>query len=195
VEGAIVQQLKLDDLLRYGFCGGLFVLTLLLVHPASSEKLSQAKSVGEAGLLLGLVLLIGSLIYTLHRALTYPLVLFKLAALVVAIFGGFKFELALVIPFFQTKLERDMDGWRLELRRKQDALSGVIAEWGAQVHFLYCSGLSVLLALFVTSFFIVDENPLTRRFLFWSSALMMFGGFYHHVRLLRMIDASWTRQT
>jgi len=171
----------------------LFLLSLLLAHPLSADKLSQAKGIGEATLVIGLVLLVGSLIYTLHRAITYPLVLFRLAWLVLALFRVYTFEWAMAIPFRQPRIEQEMDKWRLELRRAGDALHAVIAEWGAQVHFLYCSGLAILLALFLGRFLANAENALARRVLLVCSLVILLGGFFHHIRLLCMISVARRR--
>jgi hypothetical protein len=147
-----MQQFRIDELLRYALCGGLFLATFLVAHPSSPEILTQTRGIGDATVLLGIVLLIGSLIYTMHRAITFHLILYPLAWGILALFRVYPFEWGMVIPFRLSRVERDLDRWRLSLCRSQDPLYAVIAEWGAQVHFLYCSALAILLALFIATY-------------------------------------------
>lgn len=148
----------------------------------------------QATLVLGVVILTGSVIYTLHRALTYPLLLFPLALLAVSMFHKWPFDWDILMPIKQSGIESHVEKQRLELRRQKNPLDPIFAEWGAQVHFLYCSGWAILLGLYVgarlQSHLIATSN---RHMLIAVALPVIFSGaFIHHVRLLHriMIEAS-----
>ncbi len=185
-----MKDLKIEDLLRYGFCGGLFLITLILTHPDNVKNVLETKNIGQATLVVGSVLLLGSLIYTLHRALTYPLILFRAALLATAAFGIFPFEWALLNPFRQPQIEEQLDRWRLDVRRSDSTLHSVIDHWGAEVHFLYCSSLGIFTAIYLGSFLPTTYNLTARRVLVRGAVFILFAGLYHHFRLLRMISSN-----
>lgn len=182
-----MQPLRIEDLLRYTFSGGLFVLTLILVHPIWWNKIPTIQGVGDATVMIGLVLLAGSLIYTLHRALTYPFLFFPATLCFACIFRAFPFEAAICIPFQTSTLELDFDRWRYRLRREQDPLNVVLADWGAQVHFLYCSGLAIVSALLLGWVMPVPENVLALRVFSSVAIIALLAGFVHNLRLLLML--------
>lgn len=75
----------------------------------------------DATVLVGLVMLIGSLIYTIHRAIVYPL-LYRLV--IFHVYG------------------KEIDPHELEIshwKRTDDPLQIRMKEWGSQTHFMYCS--------------------------------------------------------
>lgn len=184
-----MQQLRLEELLRYAFSGALGMIAVFLTHP-TLEVFSPNRSIADATLVIGLVLLTGSLIYTLHRAVVYP-VLYRAALLTLAACRVFPFSRDLLVPYRQARIELEMDQWRLKLRREKDPMHGHIAEWGAQVHFLYCSALAILLALYLGRFLPGPADAGATRILLWSSALLAGSGMVSHLRLIYMISRVW----
>jgi uncharacterized membrane protein YgdD (TMEM256/DUF423 family) len=188
---AALQQLRLEELLRYAFSGALGMIAVFLTHP-TLQVFSSSRSIAEATLVIGLVLLAGSLIYTLHRAVVYP-ILYRTALLILAACRAFPFSWELLVPYRQARIELEMDLWRLKLRREEDAMHGQLAEWGAQVHFLYCSALAILLALYLSRFVPGPPDAGATRILVWFSALLTGSAMVHHLRLIYMISRVWKR--
>jgi hypothetical protein len=184
-----LQPLRIEDLLRYAFSGALFFFTLVLTRPLSCEGLPQMKGIGDATLFIGMVLLAGSLTYTVHRASTFPFLFFPLAISAASALGAFPFERAMLIPFRYSKAELELDQWRYELRRKKHPLSAVLADWGAQVHFLYCSGLAILLALLLNKLLSTPKWAQAWCIAIVFSALVLGVGLVHNIRLLVMAAA------
>jgi hypothetical protein len=89
------------------------------------------------------------LIYSFHRAIVFPLLLFPIALTLPALFGGYKFDRKIWMPFRVSDIEQQLDADRFELRERKDVLFDVWSEWAAQVHFLYCSAQAIFLALAV----------------------------------------------
>jgi hypothetical protein len=98
--------------------------------------------------------------------------------------GRFPFEWAIWIPFALSKAEIGFDRWRYELRRENDPLYDVLADWAAQVHFLYCSGLAVALATLINVFLCGAEQVRGWRVPMLVSAFVILAGLVHHVRYL-----------
>ncbi len=142
-------NLRLEELLRYTLSGGLFLVAVLLSSPFLHQISWTTAGFGDTTKSLGLVLLVGALIYSFHRAVVFPLVLFPIALTFPAIFGAYKFERKFWIPFHVSNVEKRLDDDRFGLRERKTVLFEVWSEWGAQVHFLYCSSQAILLALFI----------------------------------------------
>ena len=77
-----------------------------------------------ASAVLGIVLLTGSVIYTVHRSILYPL-FYKFLVLVV---------------YRENKINTvTLDCKRWERYKDPTSLQGNFKEWASQIHFLYCS--------------------------------------------------------
>ena len=186
LEGKL-EKLKLQEVLRYAFSGALFYIALGLIY-LTKEKLSLgAVSAGHVTLGIGLVLLTGSLLYTTHRALTYPFVFFPLALSILSTFGLYEWEWRIVIPFLESNAELKVDNRRLQLRndrgKKGEVVASMFDEWGAQVHFLYCSSLAVGLALCARIHW-SPCNAVAWSTLLWVALVFLISAFSHHLRLL-----------
>lgn len=182
-----MEKLKLQELLRYAFSGALFYLALGLAY-LPKEWLSPINvSGGYATLAIGLVLLTGSLLYTLHRALTFPFIFFPGVLLVLALLGKYKLEWKIVIPFLESNAELNVDRYRLRLRhelgQKGKALHAMLDEWSAQIHLLYCSSMAVGLAL-CTRVFWRPWNLTAWKTLLGISLVFLVGAIFHHLRAL-----------
>jgi len=101
-----------------------------------------------------------------------------------SLFGKFPFEAAIWIPFQVSKTELDIDRWRYYLRQCGDLSYVVWADWGAQVHFLYCSGLAIMLALLLGKYVPAPSNWLAFRICLFVAIATLIAGFLHNVRLM-----------
>jgi hypothetical protein len=138
-----MKELGLQELLRYALSGGVGIAALRIIYPQSACLLSRAG--GEVTLLLGAILVGGSLIYNLHRSVLFP-----------PIFRWIGRKTLLPNQSLHVgcwwKPSRDeiaLDRWRWKLADREGSRWG---EWGAQTHFLYCAAWATLLALIVGLF-------------------------------------------
>jgi hypothetical protein len=142
-----VKELKLEELLRYAFAGGVGLLALPIVFPSTIS--GDHKDIADAAFIFGLALLFGSLLYGLHRSLVYPLIHRGLLFVMSVFFSLFRFEWEMWVPYRPTNVELALDYWRWRAISEKDFSQPQLAEWGAQVHFLYCSAWAVLTTLYV----------------------------------------------
>lgn len=191
--------LKLEDLLRYGFSGGAGLIALVVSYPivACSLRdlgfLPKAGDTGEAVLAIGLVLLIGSLTYAVHRAVLYPLLLSWFTFVPFSFFGICHFERKFFVPWLVSHAE--FEQFREHWRRHQDNYFAYphLSEWGAINHFLYCSGWSILMAATLPAWItnVAEPRP-AARFFFWLAIAILVAAHTSNVRLVysqrRMYD-------
>jgi hypothetical protein len=141
-----MKELRLEDVFRYALSGGIGFVVLLLTYPKAVCSMSYlAASLGKpegalgVTLMLGVVLLTGTVIYNVHRAATYPIFLRLLGRHLL----GAPRE-PFWNPWKPSKFELDLDYWRSGLcdtqRHRWD-------EWGAQTHSLYCGAWAIFAAL------------------------------------------------
>jgi len=107
-----MKEMNLEDLSRYAFSGGWFLIVLLLQHPKWLDRSPSA--IGGVTAVIAAALLVGTLIYALHRALAYRFI-FTVAALILVLFRVYRFERALVTPLVPSRAEVGIDDWRVRL--------------------------------------------------------------------------------
>lgn len=117
-----MKELNLNELLSYGFAGAVFLAFLLLAYSEPGSVVAGEAHVAlvTAGLI-AVGLTTGCVIYSLHRAIPYPV---------------FYWIFAKLNGRGDKTIDMDINRWR-NLQRA-DALQSRMGEWGAQVHFLYC---------------------------------------------------------
>ncbi len=117
-----MQNLNLNDLLRYGLAGAIFLVFLVAAfdEPQAILKSSDSNGVVAAGLI-GIAFTIGSLVYATHRAVPYP---------------AFYWLFAKLNKRPESTMQMDIKRWRN--LSKKDSLQQRMGDWAAQVHFLYC---------------------------------------------------------
>lgn len=201
----MAKELDLEQLTRYGFSGGVFLLVALLKCPRLIG-LVPGGALESAVLLTGAALLFGSLIYALHRAFLYRVMYWA----VVDVFGVYP------KPRDRVAIEFEQDCWRLDRRKKnpKDPVAVYTFQWGAQVHLLYCSAWAIFLGMILVvplrcpldCWTVIAEVPLIHSFAPVSSScgmlatngiflgtlvffglLLLFAGLRHHYRLLEWI--------
>jgi hypothetical protein len=187
-----MKDLGLLELLRYALSGGIGVAVLLLTHPLAACSVRQMDVTKETTLALGSVLLIGTLIYNVHRAVVYPIFLRIIGFFVPRWNFDWKNWKGWSIwrnwnPWKPSNSELEVDRWRWsddpEKRpRRWD-------EWGAQTHSLYCAAWAIWLALKIGGCFWGTPNCqayLLFRILFF---VTLFAGIISNYRLMYSIAA------
>ena len=166
-----MDRFSLDELLRHAYSGAIFLTTILFVYPAAKDAAPLSlDTTAVVSIGLGAVLLMGTLVYVIHRALLYPL-LYSIGLWFV--WGRGRPSMA----------EIDLD--RFARRNDDRSIQKYLGEWGSQVHFLYCATWSVLLGLAAGSMAGWELRAPAE------SYALGFGGFFfvaaavHHARLLR----------
>jgi hypothetical protein len=190
-----VKELKFNEVLRYAFSGGIGLATFLVLPPAIAAHVSKLEAIKVATLIGGIVLVIGVFVYNVHRALIFPL-LFRTALLLVLRetdperkkAEGLKFW----CPYRPTAAETSLDLWRWN----QEQTKKHWDEWGAQVHFLYCSVWAILGALVLA----LLAGSRWGKLQYWIPALCfavltLVAALVHHLRLLYLMTSVRTSTT
>jgi hypothetical protein len=159
-------NLNLNELLRSGFAGAVFMLVAMgaFDNPRTffSEENSAPLVLGALTTALGLT--IGVVIYAIHRAVPYPLLYFVMKTLT---------------NRKHSMLDLDVMRWKHSMNK--DALQHKLQDWAAQVHFLYCLAWASVVALIL-------GNALGWKVLpAYGAAVWLFGVFgicalWHHYR-------------
>ena len=164
-----MMDMSLGELLRYGLAGGnLAALFYLRYRP----ELPSVDGIETSAMVLGASLLVGAIVYSVHRALPYPFVMFPIALRI----AGYRSSL------------REFEKTRDAAMDKNTRVQRHASEWGAQVHFLYSLCWSTLLVPLIGSF--LAEQSVTDNPGFWIYALAgayLVAGAVHHVRLIKFI--------
>ena len=166
-----IAPLDLNQLMRYGFAGGNFVLLFCVSFPdAVSNRLKYIGAIGGASgvlttaALLAATLLIGSVVYVVHRALP-----FQLATKI----------LAILTRDGTNVVDLDIDRWKNTKEKK--SLQRDMKEWAAQVHFLYCLTWSTALVLLVGWWGSLTSSR-WQPICWWLFHLYLFSAIVHHCR-------------
>lgn len=148
-----MKELGLQELLRYALSGGIGIAALLLMYPsvACSIKGTEGAGAGEVTLILGAILVAGTLVYNIHRALLFPPLFRFIGFLTLRPYTNYSWKLWAnpLRWWWPSDAEMEADRWRWKLsekdRRRWD-------EWAAQTHFLYCAAWATLAAFVFGSY-------------------------------------------
>jgi hypothetical protein len=176
-----MKELGLQQLLRYALPGGIGVAALLLTYPEIASAFQRMEAGKEATLVVGSILLIGALIYNLHRALLFP-PFFRLVSRMTL-----EPKPEGINPYRPSAAELEADRWRWKIKSKEERQRW--DEWGAQTHFLYCATWAIAAALLVGYF---ASKPLSLcAFISFSGlgGVTLLAGFANNYRLLYSISA------
>ncbi len=177
-----MQQLRLEELMRYVLAGAVGLVALLLSFRDLAAPIAAAPGITQASLLVFIALALGSLVYAAHRAFLYPL-LYRLALLLLVALRVYRSDARLFLPLVPAPLEVDLDTLRWKRTKDDHYAQPRLAEWGAQVHFLYCSSWAVLLMLWLGDRF--GQVPTAAKPLLLRGAwLVLFVGFLSNCRLV-----------
>lgn len=130
-----MHEFRLSDALRYGLPGGLFLLVAALTYPDIRRTVGAGGGLLEATVLAGASLLIGTVIQTLHRAFVYPFIYRIFLVLYVDGRRPDFNDLRSCYTPCETELKVLEARWRFTATN--DRIADRLADWGAQVHFLY----------------------------------------------------------
>lgn len=159
-------ELDLNDLLRYGFAGAVFILVTFFafLNPRQLFMNNNCASGALTAASTAVALTIGCVIYSLHRAGPYPL-----------------FYLVVKIIARRKKLMVDLDIQRWKNLSKEKAIQPRLNDWCAQIHFLYCIAWASLLALLMGT--TLEWQKTEAYCVFWKLfVLFLVFGFIHHLR-------------
>ncbi|RMD62658.1 hypothetical protein D6833_06595 [Candidatus Parcubacteria bacterium] len=176
-----MQTMTFQQIVRYGLPGGIAIMVLFSVYQPSAAQF-DLNAVGGAAVVSGIAIVVGALIYTLHRATAYP-VIYRLLLLVpsLRLDKGSKVSRNVFWPSEQ-EVARDFSRWNA--KREKASPVHYMDEWAAQVHYLYCSAWAVLVGHLIGSQldWRIRPTPCTLSLLVF--LLCLAAGFYHHVRYL-----------
>lgn len=188
-------NIKLGHLLRYGFSGGVGILSYVYVH--KEHTLSSVSSSATVLALAGLV--IGSVVYSGHRAFAHRLLDMVASHIllrhVLAYVPNDKKE-ELDLPgiensaakmslgrclFFLTETQLDLTKRRWQRQHSDKVFQRQLDEWAGQVNLLYGSGWCVLLAVGAAWF---TENLYGNRcwVMLGGGIFLLLFGFFSHIR-------------
>lgn len=176
-----MKELRLQEVLRYALSGGIGIASLLLMYPKIASSIGQIEGAKEISLVLGSVLLVGTLIYNVHRALLFP-VLFRVIGSIAL--PRKKFTYKFVIPWVPSEAELEVDSWRWQL---EDHKRHRWDEWGAQTHSLYCAAWAIFSALIVGKCVWGTPNCRASHILWILFFITLIAGMVNNYRLLYSI--------
>ncbi|BAO45621.1 hypothetical protein TBH_C2719 [Thiolapillus brandeum] len=165
-----MEKLDINELLRYGFSGALLFLASLISFKQTIPliKILPSNLLGASSVL-GIVLIMGSVIYAIHRSILYPL-MYKVGCIV--IYGKKQADIF------------NLDTKRWMRNKDQESLQHNFREWASQIHFLYCSTWATVLAQLIGHWNKWDQTNL--HWLIWVVAITLgMAALIHHYRYLK----------
>lgn len=176
-----MQQFKLEELLRYGFAGAVGLTTLLLAFSGLSAYAANVPAVTQTSVLVAAAFSLGTLVYAVHRAFLYPLI-YRIVLVLLAICGVYRFDKRFFLLLSPVPLEVQLDFLRWKRTKEDDYAQPRLGEWGAQVHFLYCSSWAVILVLYLGG--CIPLTPTSSNHVLWrGSELILAAAFVSNCRL------------
>jgi len=133
------------NIYRSFLIGAVGALGAVLIDPAILKSLPNdqpgaGNALLQASLLFGVSVALGTLVYTIHRAIVYPIVLRWVLA-VLCIFRWYPLHWSLFQPFGCPLVREARKSLWLARRDKNNPFIKPLTAWSDQVQFLYASGL------------------------------------------------------
>ncbi len=180
-------QLNYNEYLRYTFAGGFGILTYLYLNPPILNTLFDEKGAIKDSLFLVLLsILLGSFLYTLHRAFLYPICL-KVNYIFLRLSNIEETNIKWHKYVFTQEYIKKEDFRRWGQRDNPKSFAKNLIDWAAQVHFLYCCVWAILVSWIFTEN-ITRENYLTKNWLYFTTAIFIISLRNHYRLLLYDID-------
>lgn len=173
-------NLNLNELFRFFFAGALGILWFgFTTWDYSTAYGLEIKDLGTAFLV---ALISGSVIYSIHRSLIYP-ILYKLTLITLCIFRMARWDWLLLIPYYPSKLEKDRDFARWKFNQNDKSIIKNLKEWGSQIHFLYCSSWAIILSTWMAKYcnWISESNHSISRI---AIIVLLTASVIHHIRYM-----------
>lgn len=139
----MIEKLNFPDLLRYGFSGGAFLLSLTLARVGFDSAIRRGISFSEGTGLALIALVIGSFIYSIHRALLHR----RIAWLLIWILERKHPDLSMSEPFLRKIYKRDLARWKR--RHNYPMFQRNMDTWSSQILFLYGCGWAILVGAII----------------------------------------------
>jgi len=174
-------NLTLEQILRYALPGGVVLIVLIGVYPESIGNCPIALlSVGGFAVAMGVSLLIGCLVYSLHRA-TFLLILNRVFQLI----NRFRLDPNLKKDWFVVRpsdeeIKLATLAWRL--REGGELCSRSLSEWAAQIHYLLCSAWAILVGHWIAWMLGFTKMPHAYHLSWWVFGILVLAGLYHSFR-------------
>lgn len=195
-------SITLNDLFRYIFAGTIMVAGLLVGFEGFTTRLQSERvldgfdsAAANAAWLIA-ILVLGTLIYTIHRAVLFRFV--RLLVVLVVSTGWHRLCCCVRYPDFRglwsrkwlanskgsmTTLKTDVEMLLHKQRRESSILRG-FHEWGSQVHLLYCACWAVLASQLVGHYLMdLDWRGDARCLGLWIALVLLAAALVHHFRL------------
>jgi hypothetical protein len=171
----------INQFLRFLLAGGWGLACFLFINPNYFQKLLDSSSSLD---LILVALVIGSIIYIVHRALIYPNI-YKIICIILCVFRVIKkWDWGFLLPFFPSQSEIKEDHRRWSDRKKENSFGKNIVEWASQVHFLYCSALASLFTVVVSSKLGNDYDVTRLHYVQTVFGILALAGFVSNLRLV-----------
>lgn len=177
-------NLTFNQILRYALSGGVVLLVLFGVHEPPDDKAPMViQSLGGAAVLSGVALIIGCLVYSVHRA-SFLFLLNRLFQFI-PVFRIDQRRRRSWVLIWPSDEEIDLTFRAWSLHDKSPFFWRSLNEWAAQVHFLLCSAWGILLGRLAgaaLSWPIDDSLACTSSWIFGTLVVL---GILHAVRYQR----------
>lgn len=181
-------SLSLDELLRYGFAGGLFLIVLGTLMGSIVPLIELgAVEAGHAILLGAGAILIGSFVYSVHRLLLFPRIRRCILNRIHKELGDERRTRHLPPHqtdrsslFRQTTLETEFDVARWGRREREDGgyTSGPgpgWSRWGAQIHLMFTGSWAIIAAMVAAGALSLTGRSISViPLVFWLGAMVVF---------------------
>lgn len=182
-------KLNYNEYLKYTFAGGIEVLVYLLLNPEIKFKLIEGDSSIKNSLFIILIsLLLGSFLYSVHRAILYPICL-KINYIILRLSKRIKPKSNWINFVFSQEYVKKHDFRRWKERQNTKSFSNNLVDWHSQIHFLYCAvwaiSFSIILSLKNTIDFFILQN-----WFILTSILLLIAFRSHYRSLLYDIDVA-----
>jgi len=154
-----MKNFRLNEYLRYGLSGAVVLLTLGFTYPQTASWLCIDSKLAQASIVAGLMLLIGILIYSVHRVILYPIIY----RIMLNKIHGFEWEYSYLFPwkFADHEIELDVKRTKKSCEDNNPYENG-FDEWFSRIHFLYCSTWAVFGSL-IFAYIIIPWDALSKK--------------------------------
>jgi hypothetical protein len=139
-------SLNIQDYIRFAFSGGWFLLSTIILNYKNINIPQDIGSISFGISILLFCMLIGTLIYSIHRSILFPN-LYKVMQILFSIEKKIVFDNKSILPFFPSNQEKQFDIRRWKSRKNENSNIGKLTEWSSQIHFLYCTTWSLFISL------------------------------------------------
>ena len=139
-----LKDLRFGEYLRYVFAGGITLFVWAVLYPKSLDSSLFDGAFSQGIVIFGLSLIIGSLIYSIHRA-TLCVVIHRVIA---------------CIAYRNCKIDMvDLNISRWKSLSEEKSLRHHISKWSPHVHFLYCASWGIFATLIIGKYFSATPAP------------------------------------